>query len=102
MAIAGLVKPWGRLFGVTLDAVGKPDWNLKMLIFSMFVTVLFNILLIPRFGTEGAAVATTTAIFLTIGLGQILLRRWMRVGFRRTLHGVLPVYRLIFSKLKSV
>ena len=101
LAIAGLVKPWGRLFGVTLDAVGKPDWNLKMLIFSMFVTVLFNILLIPRFGTEGAAVATTTAIFLTIGLGQILLRRWMRVGFRRTLHGVLPVYRLLFSKLKS-
>ena len=100
LAFAGIVKPWGRLFGVTLDAVGKPAWNLKMLIFSMFVTILFNILLIPRFGTEGAAVATTLAIFVTIGVGQILLSRLMNVGFKRTLYGVLPAYRLIFSKIK--
>ena len=101
LAVAGLVKPWGRLFGITLDAVGKPQWNLKMLTISMLTTILFNILLIPRFGTEGAAVATTSAIFLTILLGQVLLRRWMRVGFRRTLHGILPVYRILFSKIKS-
>lgn len=102
LALSGLVKPWGRLFGVTLDAVGKPEWNLKMLIFSMFVTVVFNLLLIPRFGTEGAAMATTLAIFFTIGLGQILLRRWMHVGFRRTLFGVVPAYRFIFSKMKGI
>ncbi len=100
LAFAGIVKPWGRLFGVTLDAVGKPQWNLKMLIFSMFVTILFNLMLIPHFGTEGAAIATTSAIFVTIGVGQILLRRWMDVDFKRTIYGVLPAYRLVFSKIK--
>ena len=100
LAFAGIVKPWGRLFGVTLDAVGKPEWNLKMLIFSMFVTILFNLILIPRFGTEGAAVATTSAIFVTIGVGQLMLRRWMDVDFKRTIYGVLPAYRMIFSKIK--
>ena len=100
LAFAGIVKPWGRLFGVTLDAVGKPEWNLNMLIFSMFVTILFNAVLIPRFGNEGAAVATTSAIFVTIGVGQLILRRWMNVDFRRTIYGVLPAYRMIFSKIK--
>ncbi len=100
LAFAGIVKPWGRLFGVTLDAVGKPEWNLKMLIFSMVVTILFNAILIPIYGTEGAAVATTSAIFVTIGVGQIILRRWMDVDFKRTIYGVLPAYRTIFSKIK--
>ena len=35
LVLAGLIKPWGRLFGITLDAIGQPVLNFKMLIVSL-------------------------------------------------------------------
>jgi lipopolysaccharide exporter len=97
IAILGLVKPWGRLFGVLLDAIGKPQFNFKMLLFSMFVTVLFNVLLIPKFGIQGAAWASGLAIFTTILSGQILLARLLPIKALNAVTHILPVYRQLFS-----
>lgn len=99
LALAGLVKPWGRVFGVTLDAVGKPQWNFRMLLMSMIVTIVFNIILIPPFGIVGAAVATSAAIITTIGIGQILLQRWLPVRAWLAWTHVLPTYRQVSGRL---
>jgi lipopolysaccharide exporter len=74
LALAGLVKPWGRAFGMTLDATGRSDVNFKMLLFSMLVNLVLNLTLLPIFGMTGAALATGLGILLTVGAGQLLLR----------------------------
>lgn len=75
LALAGLVKPWGRSFGMTLDATGKSDMNFKMLLFSMAVNLVLMLALLPAFGVTGAAVAAGLGILLTVGAGQWLLKR---------------------------
>jgi lipopolysaccharide exporter len=99
IAILGLIKPWGRLFGVLLDAIGKPQFNFKMLFFSMFVTIFFNVLLIPKFGIQGAAWASGLAIFATIFAGQILLARLLPIQALAAFKHILPVYSQVFSKI---
>jgi lipopolysaccharide exporter len=93
LAAAGIVKPWGRLFGMTLDAIGKPQWNFRILLMSMSINILLNVCLIPFFGILGAAVATALAIILTIGIGQILLRRTLPIRAARAWLYILPTYR---------
>ena len=102
IALLGLVKPWGRLFGVLLDAIGKPQFNFKMLLFSMFVTILFNVLLIPQFGIQGAAWASGLAIFTTILSGQILLVRLLPIQALNAFKHILPVYRQLFRTLQDL
>jgi Na+-driven multidrug efflux pump len=63
----------------------------------MFVTVLFNVLLIPKFGIQGAAWASGLAIFTTILSGQILLARLLPIKALNAVTHVLPVYRQLFS-----
>jgi lipopolysaccharide exporter len=97
IALLGLVKPWGRLFGVLLDAIGKPQYNFKMLLFSMLVTIFFNAVLIPFFGIQGAAWATGLSVMTTILMGQILLAKWLPVKALNAFEHILPVYRQIVS-----
>lgn len=105
VALSGLVKPWGRLFGVLLDAIGKPHLNFRMLLFSMFVTLLFNIVLIPLFGIQGAAWASGLAVVTTILTGQILLAKWLPVHSLHAFRHILPVYRQLsqvsFKKMQT-
>lgn len=75
LALAGLVKPWGRTFGMTLDATGRSDLNFKMLLFSMSVNLVLILALLPGFGVTGAAVASGCGILLTVGTGQWLLNK---------------------------
>lgn len=79
LALAGLVKPWGRTFGMTLDARGKSDLNFKMLLFSMAVNLVLILALLPPFGVTGAAVAAGLGILLTVGAGQWLLKRTFKL-----------------------
>ena len=92
-ALAGIVKPWGRLFGITLDAIGKPEWNFKILLASMVINIAFNAALIPLFGILGAATATSLAIILTIAIGQMRLRTTLPIRAARAWLYVVPTYR---------
>lgn len=74
-SIAMLFKPWGRVFGLSLDALGKPKINFMMLIFSLLVNVTLNWILIPKYGLVGGAIATTASIMATVIIGQIILMR---------------------------
>lgn len=78
LAVAGLAKPWGRSFGMTLDAIGRSDLNFRMLMFSFAVNLALNLVLVPAYGMTGAALATGLGTFITILAGQILLKRLNR------------------------
>ncbi len=73
LSLGMMFKPVGRVLGLTLDAIGKPQVNFKMLIISVLLNLSLNFILIPRLGLAGAAIATTSSIILTILLGQISL-----------------------------
>lgn len=75
LSFAMLFKPWGRIFGLSLDALGKPQINFMMLIFSLVVNVTLNFLLIPSYGLLGGALATAISIASTVSIGQFILYR---------------------------
>ncbi|MHA7100954.1 flippase [Roseivirga pacifica] len=75
LAIAAIFKPWGRVFGLTLDAIGKPKVNFMMLLFSLLVNITMNMILIPKYGIIGAAMATSISIVLTIIIGQLKIKK---------------------------
>ncbi|WP_075348798.1 oligosaccharide flippase family protein [Algoriphagus marinus] len=77
---ATLIKPWGRVFGLALDAVGKPQVNFQMLGFSLTVNIILNFILIQAFGLIGAAAATSISIVATIILGQIRIKKYLEVS----------------------
>lgn len=51
-----------KAIGGSTSAIGRPDINLKVIFVSAFVNIILNLLLIPRFGIIGAAVATTVSL----------------------------------------
>ena len=95
LVLAGLIKPWGRLFGITLDAIGQPVLNFKMLIVSLIFNISLNATLIPIMGLEGAAVATLLAIWITIILGQFLLSKRLKINH-------FNIFRLMIEYIQSV
>jgi len=70
LLLANLAKPFGRMLGVVLDATGRPSANFKMVVLSLAANLILLMVLVPGFGTIGAAIASTTGIFLTTIAGQ--------------------------------
>jgi O-antigen/teichoic acid export membrane protein len=75
LAVSVLFKPFGRFLGITLDAVGKPNWNFNILLLSICVNIALSLIFIKWIGTTGVALATLLTI-LSIGLpGQLILKQ---------------------------
>jgi len=95
--LAGIIKPWGRLFGITLDAIGKPKVNFRMLIFSLCVNIVLNVILIPQLGIYGAAVATGLSIWITIIVGQFYLADILQINHWRIFRRLSQVTKIYHS-----
>lgn len=76
LALAMMFKPFGRVFGLTLDAIGKPDVNFRILCQSLMINICMNLILIPQFGILGAAIATSFSIITTVVIGQMIISRY--------------------------
>ncbi|MFY0594623.1 lipopolysaccharide biosynthesis protein [Roseivirga sp.] len=74
-----IFKPWGRVFGLTLDAIGKPKVNFNMLLISLIINISVNLILIPLYGVRGAAIATTLSIIITTIIGQFRIGRYASI-----------------------
>jgi len=92
LIIAVLLKPWGRFFGITLDAIGKPQLNFYFLLGSVGLNITLNILFIPFWGEIGVALATLITIFLNAIIGQIILRRYIPIDTANTLRQAKGAY----------
>ncbi len=84
-ALAGIIKPVGRMGGLVLDALGRPDVNLRMLILSTVINVVLNAIFITIWGMPGAAIATLIATWVTIFLSQMKVFQ-LSPGFRAVLY----------------
>ncbi|MGF9964009.1 polysaccharide biosynthesis C-terminal domain-containing protein [Bacillus rhizoplanae] len=61
--------------GITLVSIGRVDVNLKVSLISFIINVVLNVFLIYKFGTIGAAVATTATYFITIFINKYYFRK---------------------------
>ncbi|GAB4424765.1 MAG: flippase [Bacteroidia bacterium] len=93
LLLFALLKPWGRMFGTALDAIGQPQVNFRYILLGLLLNVVFNALLIPLRGGIGAALATVLAILLMAGINHWHLRRLMPVRLGQVLTRLGDVYR---------
>lgn len=75
LVIAVLVKPWGRLFGITLDAIGKPKLNFYFLLIGLLLNIILNGIFIQVWGMRGAAFATLVSLWSFVIAGQLFIAR---------------------------
>ena len=76
-----LVKPFGRISGITLDATGKSKTNFLIMSISLFLNVILNLLLINDFGLMGAALATVISTWVSVIIGQIYLQKLIPIKY---------------------
>ena len=79
LLLFALIKPWGRMFGTTLDAIGKPEINFRYVMLGVVINVALNLLMIPWLGLVGAAYATVLATLLLVAANQWQLTRFLPI-----------------------
>lgn len=65
--------------GRVLLGVDRPDLTARSAVVFMATNVALNFLLVEPFGLVGAAVATSLAFFVNVGLNTVFLSRFMRI-----------------------
>jgi len=73
LAIFVFVKILGRFSGITLDAIGKPNYNFYILLVTLGVNVILNFILIENYGIYGIAYATSISWLLGSLLSSLVL-----------------------------
>lgn len=76
----GLFLPYAVQFGTVLDSIGKPKMNFIYTLFSLLLTALLNLLLIPKMGAMGAAFGTLLAYAITFIFMQIYLHKILKIN----------------------
>jgi O-antigen/teichoic acid export membrane protein len=92
-AVMGLMKPYGRIMGLTLDAIGKPKLNFNLLLFSLIINFTLNLLFIPPLGITGAVIGTFSAVWITIIIGQFIVRKYISVNYFHPFIYMMRFYR---------
>lgn len=92
LVMAVMIKPWARLFGITLDAIGKPQLNFALLLVSLVMNIILNALFISWWGLQGAALATLSAMVFLVVSGQLLITRFIPIQQVNIFKQVLEVY----------
>lgn len=71
----GIAQP----IGASLTGIGRPDLVLKLTGVMLMINVLLNLLLIPRMGITGAAIATTVSLSVGAFINLALIVKTMLV-----------------------
>lgn len=100
LVVAVLVKPWGRLFGITLDAIGKPKINFYFLLGGLCVNILLNWLFVSRWGMQGAAYATLISLWGFVICGQLFIRRIIPIRQSEIWRRIWSFYRQPITELR--
>jgi O-antigen/teichoic acid export membrane protein len=101
LLLFALIKPWGRMFGTTLDAIGKPEINFRYVMLGVVLNVALNLLMIPWLGLVGAAYATVLATLLLVAANQWQLTRFLPVRTWQVFGDLRGAYRYWYGRLKS-
>lgn len=98
-AVISLLIPPSRQFANVCDALGKPQWNFYLVLFSTLLNLVFNYLFIHEFGTIGAAYATLLTFFISVTISNIILKRTINMSYLNTLSYFKTPYIYLGKKL---
>ncbi len=101
LLVFALAKPWGRMFGTTMDAIGKPNINFRYVLVGLVINTVLSALMIPALGLEGAAYAMVLGMALLVALNHWQLRRFMPVRAWQVLADLGIAYRYLYARLKQ-
>jgi O-antigen/teichoic acid export membrane protein len=93
----GLMIPFHRFLGITLDAIGKARTNFLFVLRNALFNVISNYFFISHFGIIGAAYGTLTTYVVALVVNQVYLRRYLGVRLANILKHVLDSYSMVFS-----
>lgn len=81
--------------GASFSGIGRPDIGLKIGTLSCVLSIVLNILLIPRFGIAGAAMGTTISLLAGASIFLILLPRIVNIEIDTRWHAQITGFACI-------
>lgn len=97
----GLVAPFNRQFGNTLDAIGKAHLTFYFVFSSALLNTLLNYVLIRQYGVIGAATATIATHFVGFILRQYFLSQSLSISLWGIIRQTFDWYRFGAGKVIS-
>jgi O-antigen/teichoic acid export membrane protein len=94
----------GKVMSADLTARGKPEYSSIFAAATLLVTVILDVILIPRMGIQGAALASSAAYLFDTGLIALVLRRHLDVSWKALMvpsRGDIAVYGNVWRRLQS-
>lgn len=93
----GLIIPFNRFLGITLDAIGKAKTNFMFVFRNALFNIISNFFYIRYFGIIGAAYGTLTTYCIVFVINQIYLHRHLNVRLRNVFRHLITAYTKAFS-----
>lgn len=87
--VYGLLLPADRFIGITLDAINRPQFNLKKILYMVSANIIFDVIALYIFKEVWAA-ATVTILTISIGVyfGHFFINRHVRIKLKEIIpHG---------------
>lgn len=90
-----------RLLANDIASRGRPELNMYSSLLVVIVNVVANIVLIPRFGLMGAALATTIAYSLNCALRILIYRMFNPIPVSQVLMPKMADFRRLWSEIRG-
>ncbi|MBL7872728.1 MAG: flippase [Cyclobacteriaceae bacterium] len=97
-----LFIPFGRQFGVLLDAVRKPEINFYFILGTAILNIVITYYFIMQWGIAGAAYGTLITYFMRFVVQQIVLNKLLGISTLRVFNCSIDFYGKGFALLKSM
>jgi lipopolysaccharide exporter len=93
----GLMIPFNRFMGITLDALGKARTNFFFVVRNASINVVSNFFFISQFGVIGAAYGTLTSYIIVSLLNLFYLRRNLNVSLGNIARNMFAFYPRVYN-----
>jgi O-antigen/teichoic acid export membrane protein len=93
----GLIVPFNRFLGITLDAIGKARTNFLFVLRNAFINIVSNYFFISYFGIIGAAYGTLTTYLIVVTINQIYMHKYLNVRLNNVFRHLVEFYAKVFS-----
>lgn len=93
----GLIIPFNRFLGLTLDAIGKAKTNFLFVLRNAVINIVSNYFFIRHFGIIGAAYGTLTTYVIVTIINQIYMHVYLHVRLRNIFKHLFESYTKVFS-----
>lgn len=97
----GLIAPFNRQFGNTLDAIGKAHLTFYFVLSSALLNTFLNYVMIRQYGIIGAATATIVTHFIGFILRQYFLSQFLSISFWEIVKQTFGWYQFGANKVVS-